>query len=141
MDSIFTKSWELIVFFVMQDLVVIIKDFPVDTQFAQVTLVKNPTSIGTTSVYFNDSYSSMGVQLKFPSIVTQNPTVGKVVQQPVTGGTAYGYVASWDKETKVLKYIQDRSLYFDSTKSDVIDQTDYDDVDSRGKVLAFDIKS
>ena len=80
------------------------KDFPVDTQFAQVTLVKNPTSIGTTSVYFNDSYSSMSA-IKFPSTTTQNPTVGKVVQQPVTGGTAYGYVASWDKETKVLKYI------------------------------------
>ena len=113
------------------------KDFPVDTQFAQVTLVKNPTSIGTTSVYFNDSYSSMSA-IKFPSTTTQNPTVGKVVQQPVTGGTAYGYVASWDKETKVLKYIQDRSLYFDPTNSAVIDQTDYDDVDSRGKVLAFE---
>ena len=113
------------------------KDFPVDTQFAQVTLVKNPTSIGTTSVYFNDSYSSMS-SIKFPSTTTQNPTVGKVVQQTVTGGTAYGYVASWDKETKVLKYIQDRSLYFDPTNSAVIDQTDYDNVDLRGKVLAFE---
>ena len=76
--------------------------------------------------------------IKFPSTTTQNPTVGKVVQQTVTGGTAYGYVASWDKETKVLKYIQDRSLYFDPTNSAVIDQTDYDNVDLRGKVLAFE---
>ena len=87
------------------------KDFPVDTEFAQVSLIKNPTSVGTTSVYFNDSFSSMGA-LKFPSTVTVNPSVGNKIEQVVSGGTAVGYVASWDKETKVLKYIQDRSLYF-----------------------------
>ena len=91
------------------------KDFPVDTQFAQVTLVKNPTSVGTTSVYFNDSFSSMSA-LKFPSTTTANPTVGSKIEQVVTDGVAVGYVASWDKETKVLKYIQDRSLYFDSSE-------------------------
>ena len=35
------------------------KDFPLDTKFAQVQLVKNPTSIGTTSIYFGDSFSSL----------------------------------------------------------------------------------
>jgi len=116
------------------------KDFPVDTEFAQVALIKNPTSVGTTSVYFNDSFSSMGA-LKFPSTTTSNPVVGNKIEQVVSGGTAVGYVASWDKETKVLKYIQDRSLYFDPTNSNVIDQTDYDDVDSKGKVLEFEANS
>ena len=116
------------------------KDFPVDTEFAQVSLIKNPTSVGTTSVYFNDSFSSMGA-LKFPSTTTSNPVVGNKIEQVVSGGTAVGYVASWDKETKVLKYIQDRSLYFDPANANVIDQTDYDDVDSKGKVLEFEANS
>ena len=113
------------------------KDFPVDTKFAQVTLVKNPTSIGTTAVYFNDTYSSMNA-LKFPSNTTAVPTIGTKISQVVTGGVAVGYVASWDKETKVLRYIQDRSLYFDPDDASVTDQTDYDTVDSQGKVLAFE---
>ena len=116
------------------------KDFPVDTEFAQVTLIKNPTSVGTTSVYFSDSFSSMS-SLKFPSTVTANPVVGNKIEQVVSGGTAVGYVASWDKETKVLKYIQDRSLYFDPANAAVVDQTDYDDVDSKGKVLEFEATS
>ena len=116
------------------------KDFPVDTEFAQVTLVKNPTSVGTTSVYFNDSYSSMS-SIKFPSTTTQIPVVGNKIEQVVSGGTAVGYVASWDKETKVLKYIQDRSLYFDPETLQSVDQTDYDNVDSKGKVLEFEATS
>ena len=113
------------------------KDFPLDTQFAQVGLVKNPTSIGTTSTYFSDSYSSLS-SIKFPSTTTQNPTVGTKISQSVTNGTAVGYVASWDKETKVLKYFQDRSLYFDPANSAVTDQTDYVGVSTLGQVLPFE---
>tara|TARA_B100001287_G_scaffold152741_1_gene128547 strand:+ start:12345 stop:13904 length:1560 start_codon:yes stop_codon:yes gene_type:complete len=108
------------------------KDFPFDTKFAQVELVKNPTSIGTTSVYFSDSYSSLN-SIKFPSTTTANPVIGEKISQTVTGGTAVGYVASWDKETKVLKYFQDRSLYFGNG----VDQTDYVGVSTLGQVLAF----
>ena len=45
-------------------------------------------------------------------------SVGDKIFQTVTGGTggvigtAVGYVASYDTETKVLKYFVDRSLYF-----------------------------
>ena len=100
-------------------------------------LVKNPTSIGTTSTYFSDSYSSLS-SIKFPPTTTQNPTVGTKISQSVTNGTAVGYVASWDKETKVLKYFQDRSLYFDPANSAVTDQTDYVGVSTLGQVLPFE---
>ena len=35
------------------------KDFPIDSQFAQVSLVKNPTSFGTTSVYTGSTFSAL----------------------------------------------------------------------------------
>jgi hypothetical protein len=41
----------------------------------------------------------------------------------VTNGIARGYVASYDSETKVLKYFQDRSLCFGNS----LDQTDRND--------------
>ena len=75
----------------------------------------------------------------FPKVVFM--IVGNKIEQVVSGGTAVGYVASWDKETKVLKYIQDRSLYFDPANAAVVDQTDYNDVDSKGKVLEFEATS
>ena len=57
--------------------------------------------------------------------------------QTVTGGAAQGYVASYDQTTKVLKYFQDRSLYFGNTK----DQTDWNTVSSISKVLSFESSS
>jgi hypothetical protein len=53
------------------------------------------------------------------------------ITQTVTGGTARGYVASYDSETKVLKYFQDRSLYFGNS----LDQTDRTD---HSKVYNFE---
>ena len=108
------------------------KDFPFDTKFAQVELVKNPTSVGTTSIYFSDSYSSLS-SIKFPSTTTAIPVIGEKISQQVSGGTAVGYVASFDKETKVLKYFQDRSLYFGNGE----DQTDYVGISTLGQVFAF----
>tara|TARA_Y100000592_G_C5471893_1_gene319974 strand:+ start:1260 stop:2819 length:1560 start_codon:yes stop_codon:yes gene_type:complete len=112
------------------------KDFPFDTKFAQVELVKNPTSVGTTSIYFSDSYSSLS-SIKFPSTTTAIPVIGEKISQQVSGGTAVGYVASFDKETKVLKYFQDRSLYFGNGE----DQTDYVGISTLGQVFAFQSSS
>ena len=39
--------------------------------------------------------------------------IGDKIKQTVGNGIAYGYVVSYDKETKVLKYTKDRSLYYD----------------------------
>ena len=108
------------------------KDFPVDTSFAQIGIVKNPTSFGSTAIFTGNEYSSL-FSIKFSS-VTGTPTVGQIIRQNVTDGTAYGYVASWDSETNVLKYFRDRSLYFNPTS---FDQRDYVGISSAGKVLDF----
>ena len=112
------------------------KDFPIDTKFAQVGIVKNPTSLGSTSVYTQSQFSSL-YSVKFSS-VSGTPTVGEKISQSVTSGKAVGYVASYDSETKVLKYIQDRSLYFNQT---TLDQTDYVGVSTGAKVLSFESSS
>ena len=56
----------------------------------------------------------------------------------MTSGTARGTVASYDPDTFVLKYIQDRSLNFNQSSSDT---TDYQNMDSRAKVLSFESTS
>ena len=122
------------------------KDFPISTKFAQVGIVKNPstyTSIGST--YTSSEYSSLGA-IKLDDGDTEGgtgywsstPAIGSKIQQVVTGGTAKGYIASYDKETSVLKYYQDRSLYFNPTTGD---QTDYKEVSSDSKVLSFESSS
>ena len=109
------------------------KDFPIDTKFAQVGILKNPTSIGSTGTFTQSQFSST-YSLKFSS-VTGTPTIGEKITQNVPGGKSVGYVASYDSETKVLKYIQDRSLYFNQT---TLDQTDYIGISTGGRVLSFE---
>jgi hypothetical protein len=108
------------------------KDFPTDTKFAQVGIIKNPEKYNSTELYTNSTYSALGA-IKLLS-TTSTPVVGAAITQSVTGGTARGYVASFDRETNVLKYYQDRSLYFPNK----YDQTDRNDASSRGKVLSFE---
>lgn len=110
------------------------RDFPIDTKFAQVGILKNPTSIGSTSVFQESQFSSV-YALKFLENIDKTPVVGEVIVQNVTGGKAYGYVTSYDPETKVLKYIKDRSLYFNK---DTLDQTDYSGISTSSKVLDFE---
>jgi hypothetical protein len=111
------------------------KDFPIDTKFAQVGIVKNPTSIGSTSVFVDNQFSAL-YSVKFSSI-TGTPVVGEKITQSVAfgAGKALGYVASYDSETRVLKYIQDRSLYFNQTS---LDQTDYIGISSSSKYYPFE---
>ena len=108
------------------------KDFPVDTKFAQVGIIKNPQKYNSTQIYTNNVYSSLGA-IKL-STTTSTPVVGTAITQSVTNGTARGYIASFDSETNVLKYYQDRSLYFANN----YDQTDRNDVSTKGKVLSFE---
>jgi hypothetical protein len=109
------------------------KDFPIDTSFAQIGIVKNPTTFGSNTVFSGNEFSSL-YSLKF-STVSGTPTVGQIIRQNTTDGTAYGYVASWDSETNVLKYFRDRSLYFNPTS---FDQKDYVGISSAGQVLDFE---
>ena len=109
------------------------KDFPIDCKFAQVGIVKNPTSIGSTTVYNENQFSSLGA-IKFSS-VTGTLSVGDKISQTVSNGTAKGYVASFDSETNVVKYFKDRTLFFNQT---TLDQTDYIGITTASKVLEFE---
>ena len=114
------------------------KDFPVDTKFAQVGVVKNPTKVGTAVTYTDNTYSSLQA-VKFDS-VNGVPQVGEEVKQvltisPNTGKVATGYVASYDSETKVLKYFRDRSLNFNRT---TFDHTDYAGISTAGRIYEFE---
>ena len=60
--------------------------------------MKNPTSIGTTSI-LGDSFSSLNA-FKF-STTSGNPTIGEKITQTCSGLKAVGYVASYDAETSV----------------------------------------
>ena len=109
------------------------KDFPTDTKFAQISIVKNPTSIGSTATYTANDFSSVNaVKIVSPS---GTPAIGEKIEQTVTGGTALGYIVSYDTDTNVIKYYQDRSLYFNQTTGD---QTDYVGVTTNAKVLPFE---
>ena len=109
------------------------KDFPVDAKFAQIGIVKNPTQAGSAATFVEPQYSSLS-GIKFSSVTGTLPTPGTIVRQTVAGGTAKGYTASYDEETMVLKYFQDRSLYFNSTSDD---QQDYVGVSTNSKINAF----
>jgi hypothetical protein len=109
------------------------KDFPTDTSFSQIGILKNPITYGTNDIFKDNQYSSL-YSIKLSSS-SNTPTIGQEITQTVSGGTARGYVASYDSETKVLKYYRDRSLFFGSTGNS--DQTDYDSVSDDSKVLPF----
>ena len=114
------------------------RDFPVDTSFAQVSIVKNPTKVGTNDVYQENTFSGLS-SFKF-STITGTPKVGEKIEQIVANGTgkAFGYVASYDIETKVLKYFRDRSLFYNQT---VFNQRDYAGISTNGRPYDFESSS
>ncbi|MGV2389700.1 MAG UNVERIFIED_CONTAM: hypothetical protein LVR29_19890 [Microcystis novacekii LVE1205-3] len=95
------------------------KNFPIDAKFAQIGILKNPTvydSTGINTTVYNENDFSSLYAIKLSSVTPSNAaiSVGTRIQQinTNTGKKAVGYVASYDDETKVLKYYKDRSLYF-----------------------------
>ena len=114
------------------------KDFPIDTKFSQVGIIKNPTKVGTSITYTDSTFSSLQA-VKFET-TTESPVVGEEITQvlvapPNTGRTATAYVASFDSETKVLKYFRDRSLHFNRT---TLDQTDYAGISTSARIYQFE---
>ena len=101
-------------------------------------MVKNPTRVGTSIVYTDTTYSSLQA-FKFTT-VTGTPVVGEEISQVLTvspnvGKVASGFIASYDKETKVLKYFRDRSLHFNRT---TYDHTDYTGISTTGRIYQFE---
>ena len=110
------------------------RDFPIDTKFAQIGIVKNPTSIGSTSVYTDNEFSSLSA-IKFSS-VTGSVSIGERISQSIADETAKakGFVSAYDTETNVLKFFKDRSLYLNQT---YFDSTDYVGVSTNAKLYSF----
>ncbi len=113
------------------------KDFPTDTAFAQVTILKNPTAVGTSNTFTENNFNNLNA-LKFSSVSTGTPKVGEKITQTIAGGKALGYVASYDEETKVLKYFQDRSLFLNQT---TINTKDYAGISTDGRKFDFESSS
>ena len=112
------------------------RDFPIDTTFSQVGIIKNPeTYAGAGTTFTGDTFSSLGA-IMLNDAYSGTPVIGSVITQVTNnaGDTAKAYVASYDKETKVLKYYQDRSLYLNQTTGDHAGSSD---VASRAKVVSF----
>ena len=113
------------------------KDFPTNTTFAQIGIVKNPTTVGTaSSVFVQNQYSSLSA-FKFSSVTNESltvPAIGQRIHQTTPQGTAQGYIASYDRETKVLKYVQDRTLYMNPSTNDT---QDHAGISTTGNVLDF----
>ena len=102
------------------------KDFPIDTKFFQVGIIKNPEEFSGAGVTFTGNTFSSLYSIGLTTSVTVN--VGDIITQDQGNNViAKGYVASFDKETKILKYYQDRSLYF-GDKYDQRDNTNSTDV-------------
>ena len=110
------------------------KDFPVDTKFAQVGIVKNPKEYSSGVTTFTGSTYSSSYALKLDNSYTGTPTVGeKVTQTQSSTEIAKGWVSSYDSSTKVLKYFQDRSLFL----TDGDNQEDRTTIGVDSKVVDF----
>ena len=111
-------------------------DFASDTQFAQVGLMRNPTAVGAAGTNYLQTSEFSGLKsIKFTGDTSQVLGIGTQIEQNITGvGTARGYVASYDIDTKVIKYFQDRSLSYNQL---LHDQTDSREVATQTPVLNF----
>ena len=112
------------------------KDFPLDTKFAQIGIIKNPKQFNSNSALTSSDFSGLySLKLNEDNLTV---TIGQEITQTVTDENgndvkAKGYVASYDSETKVLKYYNDRSLFF----GDTLTHKDYVGISSDAKLVDF----
>ncbi len=87
-------------------------DFITGNQIARVGVVENPQQFGSTSLLSADKVSALGaLRLAGTGYSTATFTSDTYFTQTIsTGTTAVGRVVSYDQNTGVLKYWQDRSL-------------------------------
>jgi hypothetical protein len=111
-------------------------DFASDTKFAQVGLIRNPQAVGASGTTYLQTSEFSGLRaLKFTGDTSQVLGIGTMIEQNISGvGTARGYVASFDIDTKVIKYFQDRSLSYNQS---LFDPTDSREVAVQTPVLNF----
>ena len=117
------------------------KDFPTDTHFGQVGILKNPQQT-TSGILTTSQFSSLSA-IKLSSAITNPPggdydsLIGIGITQSLSDNQtiARGTIASYDQDTFVLKYIQDRSLNLNPL---VYDTTDYSNMDATAGQLSFE---
>ncbi len=114
------------------------KDFPTDTKFAQVGILKNPTVADSNNIFTEGQFSALNA-IKLDDTtngnITGTLTIGeKITQLREDGKTAEAYVASYDTDTHVIKYFRDRSLNYTTTQ----DQTDYPGLANKGQFFDFE---
>ena len=127
------------------------KDFPTDTHFGQVGIIKNPSQFNAAAGILTTSQFSSLSSIKLSSAIGQpsdgySSLIGVGITQTRTdGGVARGIIASYDQDTFVLKYLQDRSLNLRKSvlneETSGFDTIDYANVDQRAKVLSFESSS
>ncbi len=88
-------------------------DFIVGNKISRIGIVENPEAFESTSVLNKEKASAVyAMKLKEPGASSAIIPANSFFTQQITGvGTAVGRVVSYDNETGVLKYWQDRSLY------------------------------
>lgn len=112
------------------------KDFPLDTRFSQIGIIKNPTIVGSSSSVFLENTFSSVTGLKLTGVTNPEDAIpGTKIYQTISGvGTAIGYIAAYDDETKVLKYFADRSIFYNQTYNN---QVDSNSVESESTKIGF----
>tara|TARA_Y100001937_G_scaffold2065_1_gene2572 strand:+ start:14619 stop:16208 length:1590 start_codon:yes stop_codon:yes gene_type:complete len=117
------------------------KDFPTDTHFGQVGILKNPLDSSNSGILTTSQFSSLfAAKLNTDPGLTPESAYDNLIgvsigQTTSSGNLAKGIVASYDRDTRVLKYIQDRSSHLNQTTND---NTDYNGVENSAKVLSFE---
>ena len=112
------------------------QDFPIETQFAQIGILKNPKILNSETIFTENTFTAAS-SLKLLSF-TGSVDVGDVITQVTPEGTAKGYVVSLNDQTGVVKYIQDRSLYYNPI---TFDNQDYIGISTNGKKIEFESSS
>lgn len=110
------------------------EDFPIDTQFAQIGIIRNPTIAESVTVFTDNTFTSADSLKLEPGSVSGPIEVGDIIEQQTDAGIARGYAISFNEETLVLKYIQDRSLYYNPV---TYDNTDYVGISTNGNKFPF----
>jgi hypothetical protein len=86
-------------------------DFITGNQIARVGIVENPEAYNSSSILTLDKASAVGaIKLSGNFETAVFPTDSQIIQTIGVGSTAVGRVISYDQNTGVLKYWQDKSL-------------------------------
>ena len=110
------------------------KEFAANTSFAQIGIIKNPEQANSSNVFDANTFSGLN-SVKLNTTPAKLPIIGDVLSQTrADGKIAQGYAASYDQETNILKYYQDRSLYLTGG----VDTTDTSEVTQTGQLLSFE---